>query len=73
QIMRLYHMAGRCVDCGSCTAVCPMDVDLRTYLKKLDSDGWKLFGHRAGASLEEPALLSAFKESDGQDFIFEPE
>ncbi|HLA05125.1 MAG TPA: 4Fe-4S dicluster domain-containing protein [Syntrophales bacterium] len=73
QIMRLYHMAGRCVDCGSCTAVCPMDVDLRTYLKKLDSDGWNLFGHRAGASFEEPALLSAFKESDGQDFIFEPE
>ena len=73
QIMRLYHMAGRCVDCGSCIAVCPMNVDLRTYLKKLDNDGWTLFGHRAGVSIEEPALLSAFKENDSQDFIFEPE
>lgn len=73
QIMRLYHMAGRCVDCGSCIAVCPMNVDLRTYLKKLDSDGWSLFGHRAGVSIEEPALLSTFKENDRQDFIFEPE
>ena len=72
QIMRLYHMAGRCVDCGSCIAVCPMNVDLRSYLKKLDSDGWKLFGHRAGATVEEPALLSTFQESDGQDFVFEP-
>jgi formate dehydrogenase subunit beta len=73
QIMRLYHMAGRCVDCGSCIAVCPMHVDLRSYLKKLDSDGWNLFGHRAGATLEEPALLSTFSENDGQDFIFNPE
>lgn len=73
QIMRLYHMAGRCVDCGSCSAVCPMNIDLRAYLKKLDSDGWNLFGHRAGATLEEPALLSTFQENDGQDFIFEPE
>ena len=73
QIMRLYHMAGRCVDCGSCIAVCPMNIDLRSYLKKLDSDGWNLFGHRAGATLEEPALLSTFAESDGQDFAFEPE
>ena len=73
QIMRMYHMAGRCVDCGSCIAVCPMNVDLRTYLKKLDSDGWKIFEHRAGVSLEEPALLATFKENDAQDFIFEPE
>ncbi len=72
QIMRMYHMAGRCVDCGSCAAVCPMNVDLRTYLKKLDRDGWTLFGHRAGVSPEEPAMLSTFKENDGQEFIFEP-
>lgn len=73
QIMRIYHMAGRCVDCGSCIAVCPMNVDLRTYLKKMDSDGWRLFEHRAGVSLDEPALLSTFRENDRQDFIFEPE
>jgi ferredoxin len=72
QSMRLYHMAGRCVDCGACSAACPMNVDLRTYLKKLDSDGWNLFGHRAGVSLEEPAMLSNFKENDKQDFIFDP-
>lgn len=73
QIMRIFHMAGRCVDCGSCISVCPMNVDLRTFLKKLDKDGWELFAHRAGASLEEPAMLSTFKEDDKQDFIFDPE
>jgi len=46
QIMRIFHMAGRCVDCGSCVAVCPMGVDLRTFLKKLDKDAYELFGSR---------------------------
>lgn len=72
QLMRMYHMVGRCVDCGSCTAVCPMGVDLRKFLKKLDSDAFELFGHRAGISLEEPAPLGAYRETDREDFIFEP-
>jgi len=72
QLMRIYHMVGRCVDCGSCTAVCPMGVDLRKFLKKLDKDAFTMFGHRAGVSLEEPAPLSAYRETDREDFIFEP-
>lgn len=72
QLMRLFHMVGRCVDCGSCSAVCPMGVDLRTFLKKIDYDGWKLFKNRPGVSLEEPLLLGTFSESDPEDFIFHP-
>ena len=52
QLMRMYHMVGRCVDCGSCTAVCPMGVDLRKFLKKLDKDAFAMFGHRAGVKIE---------------------
>ena len=70
--MRMYHMVGRCVDCGSCVAVCPMGVDLRKFLKKLDSDACELFGHRAGVALEEPAPLGAYRENDREDFIFDP-
>jgi ferredoxin len=72
QLMRMYHMVGRCVDCGSCVAVCPMGVDLRKFLKKLDRDAFDLFGHRAGVSLDEPAPLGAYRENDPEDFIFEP-
>jgi len=72
QLMRMYHMVGRCVDCGSCVAVCPMGVDLRKFLKKLDSDAFELFGHRAGVALEEPAPLGAYRENDREDFIFDP-
>lgn len=72
QLMRLYHMVGRCVDCGFCSDVCPLGVDLRKYLKKLDKDDFELFGHRAGVSLDEPAPLSTFTEGDPEKFIFHP-
>ncbi|HET57044.1 MAG TPA: 4Fe-4S ferredoxin [Deltaproteobacteria bacterium] len=72
QIMRIFHQAGRCVDCGSCVEVCPMGVDLRKFLKKLDKDGFDLFEHRAGESLEDPPPLGAFSTYDKEDFIFEP-
>ena len=72
QLMRMYHMVGRCVDCGSCISVCPMGVDLRKFLKKLDKDAFELFEHRAGASLDSPAPLSTYKENDKEDFVFNP-
>ncbi|MCD6153170.1 MAG: 4Fe-4S dicluster domain-containing protein [Syntrophobacterales bacterium] len=73
QIMRMFHMVGRCVDCGSCVEVCPMGVDLRKFLKKLDKDGFELFNHRAGADLDDPPLLSTHLMEDKEDFIYEPE
>ncbi|MFU8855371.1 MAG: 4Fe-4S dicluster domain-containing protein [Deferrisomatales bacterium] len=72
QLMRLYHMAGRCVDCGSCSAVCPMGVDLRRFLKKLDKDVLGMFGRRAGLSPDEPAALAEAKEDDLEEFIYNP-
>lgn len=72
QIMRLFHQVGRCVDCGSCAEVCPMGVDLRLFLKKIDKDGFNLFEHRAGESLESPPPLSAHSSYDKEEFIFEP-
>lgn len=72
QLLRTYHMVGRCVDCGSCVSVCPMGVDLRNFLKKLDKDALELFEHRAGTSLEEVPPLSTYKENDKEDFIYNP-
>jgi len=72
QFMRLFHMVGRCVDCGSCVSVCPMGVDLRRFLKKLDKDAWEFFAARAGVSLEEPPALATYKEHDPEEFIYNP-
>ncbi len=72
QFMRLYHMVGRCVDCGSCVAVCPMGVDLRKFLKKIDKDCWEMFGNRAGSSMEDMPPLGKHSENDKLDFIYNP-
>lgn len=72
QFMRLFHLAGRCVDCGSCSAVCPMGVDLRRFLKKLDKDALDLYGRRAGLSPDDPAALAEAKEDDPEEFIYNP-
>jgi formate dehydrogenase (coenzyme F420) beta subunit len=72
QLMRLYHMAGRCVDCGSCISVCPMGVDLRKFLKKLDKDVFEMFESRCGSSLEDVPALSVFKEHECEDFVYNP-
>jgi len=72
QLLRTYHMVGRCVDCGSCVSVCPMGVDLRNFLKKLDKDAFELFEHRAGSSLEDVPPLSTYRENDKEDFIYHP-
>ncbi len=73
QLMRIFHMAGRCVDCGSCVEVCPMGVDLRTFLKKLDKDGFDLYDNRVGADMDSPPPLSTFSNEDKEEFIYNPE
>jgi ferredoxin len=72
QMLRIFHMVGRCVDCGSCVNACPMGVDLRAYLKKLDKDVLELFDVRAGAKMEDVPPLSTYKENDKEDFIYHP-
>lgn len=72
QIMRIFHMAGRCVDCGSCVAVCPMGVDLRKFLKKLDKDAFEMFASRCGSSMEDAPIFSTFKEHESEDFVYNP-
>ena len=69
---RLFHQAGRCVDCGSCSWVCPMGIDLRLFLQGLLKDVKELYGYEAGLSIEEPPPLTVFKPDDVQKFITEP-
>jgi len=41
--MRAYHLAGRCIDCGMCEEVCPMDIPLALLNRKLMKDVEELF------------------------------
>lgn len=68
-LIRAFHLAGRCVDCGACERACPVGVDLRKLNKKLEKDVEEMFRHKAGLSLEELPPLATFKLEDQQEFI----
>jgi ferredoxin len=70
---RMFHQAGRCVDCGACVRACPMGVDLRTFTYKLVKDATELFDYTAGLDLERVPPLMEFNASDSDNFITEPE
>ncbi len=68
-ILRAYHCAGRCTDCGSCESVCPMGIRMRLLTKKLQKDVLELYGFEPGLDLDTPLPLTTYKLEDPQDFI----
>jgi formate dehydrogenase subunit beta len=68
-MVRAMHLAGRCIDCGECERVCPLDIPLRFLNKKLEKEAKDLFGYDAGFDPDEPSLVSSFKDEDPEDFI----
>jgi formate dehydrogenase subunit beta len=68
-LVRAYHLAGRCVNCGACSRACPMHIDLRALLQKLQKDVRELYGYEAGMDLEALPPLATFRPDDPQEFI----
>lgn len=71
-IMRAFHLAGRCVECGACERACPMGVDIRKLNRKLASDVKGLFDYEAGISLDKVAPLATFEPDDPEGFMLNP-
>lgn len=73
QIVRVLHQAGRCVDCGACADACPMELDIRKYVRKLNYDSLNIFRFEPGVSPEDKPLLATFSLEDVQEFLTEPD
>ncbi|MFN2157238.1 MAG: 4Fe-4S dicluster domain-containing protein, partial [Anaerolineae bacterium] len=68
-IVRAFHTAGRCLDCGACARACPMHIDLRTLGKMVEKDVRELYDYEAGIDLESVPPLGTFRVDDPQAFI----
>ncbi|PIP38111.1 MAG: 4Fe-4S ferredoxin [Desulfobacterales bacterium CG23_combo_of_CG06-09_8_20_14_all_51_8] len=68
-LLRAYHCAGRCTDCGACERACPMGIKIREFTKKLNKDCLELYGWEAGLSIDQRPPLDTYKNNDPQDFI----
>lgn len=71
-LLRAFHCAGRCTDCGACESACPMGIRMRLLTKKLEKDVFELFGDEAGMDASKPLTMTTYKLEDPQGFIFEP-
>ena len=70
---RMYHQAGRCVECDACVRACPMGIDLRLFTQKLVADGESLFGSAPGMAGDAAPALCTFTPDDSEGFITDPE
>lgn len=68
-MVRAIHLAGRCIDCGECERVCPLDIPIRFLNKKMEKKAKELFDYEVGFDPELPSLISSFKDEDPEDFI----
>lgn len=68
-ILRAYHCAGRCTDCGTCETVCPMGINMRMLTKKLNKDVLGLYGTEAGMDPDVSLPLTTYKLEDPQQFM----
>jgi formate dehydrogenase (coenzyme F420) beta subunit len=70
---RMFHQAGRCVECDACVNACPMGIDLRLFTQKLASDAKELFGSVPGVTDDKVPALNTFTQDDSECFITDPE
>jgi len=69
-LIRAWHLAGRCVECGACERACPQGIRLMPLNRMLADEIASAFGYSPGAgSVEEAAFFATFKDSDSEDFI----
>lgn len=71
-LVRASHMAGRCIECGECERVCPVNIPLMLINQKLIKDVNKFFGpYEAGMVYIEGAKppLSSYQKNDPDNFL----
>ena len=68
-LMRAFHLAGRCIGCGECERACPMDIPLTKLNKMIEMEIKEMFDYTPGLDAEEKPLLAMFKPDDPEEFI----
>ena len=68
-VIRAFHLVGRCIDCGECDRVCPVDIPLRLLNVKMIDEVRETFGYTAGSDPETSPPLVTFRVDDADENI----
>ena len=64
-IIRAFHVAGRCTDCGECSRVCPQHIPLHLLNRKFIKDVNTFYGeYQAGENPEAKPPLGKYEKND---------
>ena len=67
---RAFHISDRCIECGECERVCPMDLPLMLINRKLIEDMNDLFGEfESGMDTNNADVLRNYKLDDVEEFM----
>ncbi|MBS4031735.1 MAG: 4Fe-4S dicluster domain-containing protein [Clostridiales bacterium] len=68
-IIRAFHVAGRCFECGECERICPAGIPLQELNRKLIKDLDEFFGeYEAGLDPEDNPPLGTYRGEDPAGF-----
>jgi heterodisulfide reductase subunit C len=69
-VIRAFHVAGRCTDCGECSRVCPQGIRLHLFNRKYIKDINEFYGeYQAGADSEPRGPLTNYTFDDVEPSI----
>lgn len=68
-LLRAFHDAGRCTDCGACEAACPMDIKMRYFTRKTIKTCVERYGWEVGMNTEDRPPLDTYRIDDPEEFI----
>lgn len=68
-ILRAFHLAGRCVGCGACASACPAGIELDLLNLTLANAAKEHFGFVAGTEVGAAPLIGTYDRDDKEEFI----
>ncbi|MCF8382389.1 MAG: 4Fe-4S dicluster domain-containing protein [Chlorobium sp.] len=68
-LVRAFHLSGRCVECGGCDRACPVNIPLRLINRRMAQEVLDAFDHFSGMSHTQEPVLASFKKDDPETFI----
>jgi ferredoxin len=68
-IVRAFHLSGRCTGCGECERACPMDIPLSLLNRKMAMASKELFGYESGISTDNPTLVGSYDQKDSDELF----
>ena len=69
-IIRAWHVAGRCTDCGECSRVCPQGIPLYLLNRKYIKDINEIYGeYQAGSDMETKPPMLTYTTGDAETSI----